>query len=457
MLNRAQLVKLTSKAKLSGPIDSLIRYNPVSHNAARRMMAAFERAAFEERQRLSAELLTRSLRHASATRYGRDQGPTFQDWPILTKKMVRDEPDRFVRRSVFRIPAATSGTTGTPLKLWRSFSSVGAERAFIDWLLDDPALSFGRSRTAVLRGDDVKPLSDQSPPYGIYTHGGRNLILSGGHLSAETLDWFVEALEQHRPAILEAYYPSRLTDFVAMLQTSAKALRIPVVLCTSEILPAAARRLIGETLSARVIDSYGQAERVCQAVSHRPGEYWFNPAYGLVELMMDPTEDAGSADKSARIIATGFWNSIMPLIRYDTGDRTIIPAGTTESDLAKIAAGMMPFTGIAGRSGEFLLAPDGRRILALNHIPREVDNLLQVQLVQRNFDEVVIRVRCKPGFGANDRERLIQNARNKIPDSMAVRVEVVDRLTVLPSGKTPLVIREVPCGQPGFRGPEFRA
>jgi phenylacetate-CoA ligase len=177
-----------------------------------------------------------------------------------------------------------------------------------------------------------------------------------------------------------------------------------------------------------------------------------NPAYGFVELLMEPDEDAVSGDKFARIIATGFWNPVMPLVRYDTGDLAIIPAGTSASDLTEITYGMKPFSGIAGRSEEFLITPDGQRIVALNHIPREVNNLVQAQLVQRTHDEVEICVVCEPPFGPRDRDRLIRNARTKIPASMAVSVRVVDRLIVMPNGKTPFVIRRAtmtPCAESG--------
>ena len=71
------------------------------------------------------------------------------------------------------MPASTGGTTGVPLKLWRSIECVVAEQAFVDDLLAPYGYSMHGSRVAVLRADKVKDLSDTSPPYGRLTHGGR--------------------------------------------------------------------------------------------------------------------------------------------------------------------------------------------------------------------------------------------------------------------------------------------
>ena len=436
MLNRSDLVRLVGEAKASATIDAIIRNNPLPYRAARRTIEAFERADLDERLHLSAGLLARTLRWAASTAYGSTFGTAAERWPILDKALVRDAPVRLLRRSWSKIPAATSGTSGTPLRLWRSLSSVAVEQAFLDWLLGGPRLSFRRSRIAVLRGDDVKALSERSPPFGVYRQHGRRLILSSPHLSRTTLDWYLRALEEHQPDVLWVY-PSRLAHLINLMLHAGKKLHLPLVLSSSEMLPPELFGLVETVMGARIVDFYGQAERVCLAVSRRPHEFWFVPSYGRVELTLEPGNDATAGCWMAKIIGTGYWNSVMPLIRYDTGDCAIVPAGSTANSLAKMAVGLLPFHGIAGRPEEYLIAPGSARIGALDHIPREVDHVLQTQFVQNRRDEVVIRLIATPDFGATDEARLLSNARKKIPDSISIAVEVVDRLTVLPSGKTP--------------------
>ncbi len=133
----------------------------------------------------------------------------------------------------------------------------------------------------------------------------------------------------------------------------------------------------------------------------------------------------------------------MPLVRYDTGDTLLVPKSYGESELAEVALGRRPFLRLEGRDGEYLLTRQGIRIIGLNQIPREVENVLQVQLVQESFDSVAINVVTTAGFGAADAARLLEQAKAKIPSSLQLTLNVVDRLAATAGGKTPFVLRKI--------------
>jgi len=295
-----------------------------------------------------------------------------------------------------------------------------------------------------MRPHATKSTADLSPPFGIETHRGRRLILSSPHLSPATLPWFLDRLASFRPEILWTT-PTVGANLVFLMHLSGRKLKapLPIVLTSSARLDSELRQTMEREWGATVYDYYGQAERVCFAASSRLGEFWFNPAYGRVELASSETDEMTDEGRHTRIIATGFWNSAMPLVRYDTGDRAIVPTNATENDLRAISLGLQPFFGIAGRTDEFVISPEGTRIGGLNCVPWEVENVLQVQIVQEAFDSVVIRALTLPNFRPADVARLEANARAKIPGSMAIRVELADSLQAGPHGKTPYVIRNV--------------
>ncbi len=66
-----------------------------------------------------------------------------------------------------------------------------------------------------------------------------------------------------------------------------------------------------------------------------------------------------------------------------------------------------------------------------------------MQVIQVAVDDVHVLVIAEPGCGDDDREVLMANVRRKLPDDMAVTIELVDALERLPSGKVPYVIRRV--------------
>ena len=133
----------------------------------------------------------------------------------------------------------------------------------------------------------------------------------------------------------------------------------------------------------------------------------------------------------------------MPLVRYDTGDLAIVPATAGLEEYEQIALGLKPFLGIAGRADEFVLTPDGLRICGLNQIPREVANLLQVQIVQESLDRIIVRAVTRQAFNATDQARLLANIRAKIPPSMTFSLEPTECLVRTPAGKAPFVIRRL--------------
>jgi phenylacetate-coenzyme A ligase PaaK-like adenylate-forming protein len=443
MTYRTFLVTAAARVKRQGVADLALRYNPITRLRVSRTIEAFRRADLAGRRALSERLTARTIAAARRCNYGREFGNRYEDWPLLRNNVLRDSPSTLARGKVLAIPAATGGTTGTPIRLERSVASVAAEQTFLDRLLGPDGPRWGTARIAILRGDNVKDAADTAPPFGVETNFGRRLLLSGLHLTKENSSWYFDALRRFRPQILLAY-PNQAINLLRLLEQAGQRIRFDAIVTSSERLAPELRTALERDLGVCVHDFYGQAERVCFAASSIAETYYFDPAYGRVELLPAEWYDAREGRRAASIIGTTFWNDAMPLVRYDTGDLAIVPAAAGPAELEQIALGLRPFLGIAGRTDEFVLTPDGLRICALNQIVREVDNLLQVQIIQETSGFVLVRALTRPGFGTGDHARLLSNIRAKMPTSLACRLELVDRLYTTPAGKTPFVIRHSP-------------
>jgi phenylacetate-CoA ligase len=415
------------------------RYNPLYYGIVRRSVDVYKGLGFEERQSRSQRHLQRVLQQARQTAYGRDRPLDLATWPILDKRAIRDRPADFARRTLVSLPAATGGTTGTPLRLTRSLRGVAAEQAFIDSLLR-PGHSFRRDKVAVLRAFAVKDRADDAPPFGRLTQGGRCLMLSSYHLSRKNAWWYAAELAQFGPDILFAY-PSMLARLVNLVEGKPAKPAIPTILCSSETMPHGLRAEAQGRFSARLIDFYGLAERVCFASSKDGDNYFFSPAYGHTELLASDADAGQPGCVAARIVATGFWNDSMPLVRYDTGDLAVLPANLTPRETAEIELGLRPFRGILGRQDETIPLADGTVVYGLNQIPKGIDRASQIQIVQHDPLQVTLYVVPKSTYAAADSEALLRNARARFPPQVDLRVELVDRLIQTAAGKTPFVIR----------------
>lgn len=434
MITRSKLLKLVSVFKTVGSIDNFVRYNPFVSKRIHKALAA--QRTLSDFAPYQAKLMEEICAAARDTQYGVNYP---SDWPVLQKDRVKDNTASFINPRVrIKVPASTGGTTGTPLELWRSLECIMAEQLFLNGLLTRHNVAMNTSKIAVLRADNIKPLDELTPPFGVVTHGGKRLTLSPYHMNSNTIQWYHDELKRFAPSILWVY-PNAVVTLMQLLQNANLKLSIPVILASSEAMPGQVHAALEEFFSTNVINYYGQAERACLAYSTRPDEFFFNPAYGLVEF--NKVQENGS--EAIQIIGTGFWNKAMPLIRYNTGDLLYVPDGTTQQDLKDIAMGRKSFPGLSGRVGEYLLTREGARIVGLNHVPREVKNIAQIQLIQEGYESLFVDVLPLPGFGPEGSKQLLAQAKAKVPSDVTVTVRVVESLERTARGKTPYVIRKI--------------
>ena len=417
--------------------ERYIRRSWLYYPEAVRTFFRLQEASLDERKAFAERRLETVLRAASKTAYGREfRGKPLHEWPLLPKERVRGREEEFLTRPKWLTShGSTGGTAGIPLKLYRSLQSICYEQATYDYPLLKRGLNPLSIRIAILRGDNLKDPSDLEPPFWKFVANGRKLIFSSNHLCPKTVRDYHQALKEFAPDCLFAY-PTSLESLCLLMRENELSLRIPLVIATSEAMRTEARVLAAQVLNAEVLHSYGAGERVAFAWSERVEEYFMFAGYGWVELV-PVSEDENSI--TFEIVGTGFWNNAMPLVRYQMADLITLPKDVNPE---LVCWGVQPFKGVQGRQSDYLISPEGARLIAINHIPRDVDHVVRMQIIQEQSDYVRILVIPDEGFTESNRQQILANARLKIPESMEISVELVESLERTPSGKTPYVIRE---------------
>lgn len=439
---RKGLIRLVGVAKNTRLLDVNLRYNPLYYESVRRIIRDVDGMDLDGRRALSERLVSRTMAWAKKTDARRGLEQPLSRWPVIEKEELRGNEERFRKATFVAVPASTSGSTGIPVRLWRSLRSIAAEQAFLDRLIEPHGLIFRRMRFARLRAEDIKPPSDRHPPFGRITNLGKKLILSDKHLSSDTARWFADAINDFAPDLLWAF-PSSAESLARLALEQGLEIPIPLLLCSSEPLLEPARALLVQAFGSKIVDYYGLSERVAFARIDPKEGCFFDPAYGLVELRPLANSSPGPDLACAEIIATGFWNESMPLVRFRTGDRVIYPSSYDESDLEEVALGTKPFLGLAGREENHLVSPRGEVLTGMDHLPYEVENLIRMQLIQDSPHAVRMNIMTTAQFGEADRKVLARNIAVALPDDMKVEICLVDRLEVAPSGKTPFIIRRL--------------
>ncbi|AWL99653.1 AMP-binding protein [Bradyrhizobium amphicarpaeae] len=437
-------MSLKTFLKSSSIGDILVRRTPLLYGHYRKLLRRTQNATADERCAARARLTSHTLRLARETAYARAQGlrGVYEDWPILEKATLRDCAETMTRKSLLPAgKAETGGSTGIPVGLTRSWQSVVFEQAALDHLVaQHGGVEWYRARIAVLRADNIKDPSDTSPPFWKLQRNGMMLAMSAVHLNANTVSAYGDALAQFKPNILWVY-PSALESLCGLINGQATNIAsLNMVLSSSEVLSNEVHRLGERTFGTPVLDYYGQAERVSLSYSIDGLNHYFMPLYGRVELVYSHSEEDHDLYD---VIGTSYWNDAQPLVRYRTGDHARLPKGLIGPALDDIALGLRPFLGIAGRSDEFVLAPDGTRILGINHIPRGIPNIVQMQLHQRRADHVEIWIIPKTGFSEETQKLILAKARLKIPASISIEIVQVSGLHRTARGKAPLLVRHL--------------
>jgi phenylacetate-CoA ligase len=428
--------------------QKLVRRNPLYYDRAAKLIEQSHNFDFERRRAWTARQVRHTLQLAQRTEYGRsvNGGDTLASWPLLDKESLRHGLQSFTTGySWFAAPATTGGTSGVPLKVLRSLEAIVFEQATIDRVTQSVGIDAGTARTAVLRGDNPRDIEVSPNPECEVINAGRVMTMSANAVTHTSVEHIADSLEKFAPEILCAY-PSALETLCRYLRDKNRRLSIPAVVTSSEVFRPDAWRLVEQMLGCRLADYYGQAERIAFASAIAPRAYRFHHTYSKVEFIPYDGQPV-ARDNQFRlyeILGTSFWNALLPIVRYRTGDLLRLPASWGEQELEELALGLRTFDGVLGRQQELIVCPNAVRITGIGCVPNDVENVLRFQVVQENFDEIRILVLAGEGFSAQDAEALRANARSRIPAEVNIDVETVQRLERTPRGKTPLVVHRPP-------------
>ena len=360
---------------------------------------------------------------------------TRADWeriPAISKAVVRDNYSQFkARRAAWPVfKAHTSGSTGSPAVFLRDIQSISAEQAVSERYWGWSGWRPGRKR-ATLRGDVIVPVAQTQPPFWKIDSFSNELLLSGYHLSDANLALYAGEIKKFGAEDLYAY-PSTahlLADFCIRRETT---LSFTAVYTSSEQLFDHQKETIEKAFTCRVFDWYGQAERVAGIGHCAHQNYHVMEDYSFVEFLP-------ASDELHEVVGTSFHNRIMPLIRYRTGDLVELEA----DDSCACGLAFRRVKRISGRETACLRTPDGRFVSILNHIPRGVRHLREIQFVQDSLETIRLKVVTDETFSAADQALLLKNAREHISHDIHFKVERVSHIERSRTGKFIPVVSHV--------------
>jgi phenylacetate-CoA ligase len=357
--------------------------------------------------------------------------------PILTKADIQEYRESLISTAYDRqqlLVNRTGGSTGSPLQFYyderhRDLREAATVRHNM-WA----GYPLG-SKVAVVWGHPSDLARMQSPGVKL-----RNLLIDrllfcdSSGFSSDTLRRFARDYQRFAPDVILAYANSLALVVDFMSANSIELPRPKSIVTSAELLTAENREKIEGYFCAKVFDRYGARETsviASECVAH--DGLHIGTEYLHLEVVNQEGEPAG-AGESGDILITNLANRAFPFIRYRIGDVGAIAPDSQCSCGIRLPRMQM----IAGRTTDFLLAPDGRKVsgAALTiYLAAKVPGVRQAQIVQRERLTLVLNLAVDPCFGPGSRETIEAKVRYFFGDEMKVSYNYVDGIARESSGK----------------------
>lgn len=368
-------------------------------------------------------------------------------FPLLPKEDIKADSARYLSTRMgpqTHLMAFTGGSTSVPMKLYlEKYVSRSKDFAY-NSTFDGIAGIRGGDTILALRGRTVPGAGRDGGPLWMFDPIKRYLHLSSDHLEPEYMPRYVDAIRRWRPAFIHAF-PSALVPLARWLKANpAPDITGPIraVQLFSENVYDYQVELVREVFDCPVLLDYGHSERAVKAIS-LPGDprYFFWPLYGKVELVDTAGRTIDTPGVLGEIVATGFDNRVMPLIRYRTGDLAMWSAAP---NLAR--PGFPVVDRIEGRLQEFLVCRDHRLVSICTIGAAHFEQLAsadRMQFEQAAPGRAVLKVLSSSELSARTREALAAGIRSKTQGGLEVEIVRVDDIPRSVSGKHKLLLQRL--------------
>lgn len=353
--------------------------------------------------------------------------------PILQKEDIRKNAGKFLSRKshsrhlMFR---HTSGTTGKSLHLY-----VNRETDLTQW-----AIWWRHRNRFGMRTDSwhvnftanlFVPIDQREPPYWRWIKPMRQVVINMHHFTASKIRPIVDFLNQHYFEFYTAF-PSIVHIFAVTACEAGLRLQNPprVIFMGAESTLDFQRSFLEDYLGSRIVDHYGFSEGCGNASQCENGLYHEDFELGALECVDAQAVSDGRV--RGRVVVTGLTCHEFPFIRYDVGD-----IGVWESPSVACPCGRQSrlILKVEGREDDYVVTPEGRRLMRFDFIFKDAGNVYEAQVVQEEPGKVRIFIVRRPHYSSRDESFILKELRKWISQTLDVEFVYVPMIEREPSGK----------------------
>lgn len=353
--------------------------------------------------------------------------------PVIDKEEVRSHlqemiSDKYNPSQLMYL--TTSGSTGNPLGFYQPKAMVMIEWAYVMHIWKRAGCMSSSSRL-ILRGKKLHDNTNGQPYF--YDPLRRELSCDVFQLTEKNLEIYCQAIEKFQPEFIHGYM-SAIMILAKYVETRGLKHHFHGILAVSETVYPDQRVYVEKVFETRVFSFYGHSERlVIAGECEKSSCYHVEPLYGYCELLNTQLK----TDEVGEIVATGFLNETMPLIRYRTGD-----TASWNHEICSCGRQSLRLNCVQGRwEQDFIVNKDGALIsmAALNIHSNALDRVIRYKLVQYEPGIVEMLILPRQDYHAEESEAIKKVLERNTQGTVRFDLRVVDDLPVMKNGKYKMV------------------
>jgi len=231
-------------------------------------------------------------------------------------------------------------------------------------------------------------------------------------------------------------YPSAAFQFCKLCHKQNLDIRfLKSFLCGSEAVTEEQQRFIGDELGINVHSWYGHSEKlILGGFCEKNKALHIEPTYGYFELIDAKNQDVSHSKGFGEMVGTTFYNRVMPLIRYRTGDF----AESAEFSCNSCNRHVPLLRRIYGRWDKSVIyradntTTSATALNLHNDLYMQIDNL---QYLQEEKGKLIILIIKNHQTTQETENKLMAHFKYGMGENSIVEIRYVDKLIYQPNGK----------------------
>lgn len=394
-----------------------------------------------KQNKLINEILSYAVKHCEYYKKLGIEELKLLNFPLLTKQIIRDNFDTVIsdeKDQFIYWDAYTGGSTGEPLHFLQQSCIDLPYQIYLwrrmGWKPGDVIVAMSGSKVPEEKlSNNIFWVQENryDIPYG-------RMEISSLYYNPETAPYYIDYLNSIKPSYIRGY-PSFVYDVSRYILDNNISLDfIPkAIQLTSESSYNYQYDAIKKAFRTNcIVLQYGHTESCAFAYTYDSTyEYVVEPLYGMVEILDDSGNEVSEGDMG-EIVVTSYYNRVMPLIRYKTGDIAV---------KGKCIDGKLHLTRIMGRTQDYIIDRMGNKVLLTalifgQHF-KALGKIAKWQIEQLKAGVITIHIVRTPTYRDSDEAEI-----SRLFDAIGNVDTIFDYVTSIPPtprGKSLMLVQRV--------------